>query len=569
MVMIETGETAQNTITIMRFFHDNERTEAHMSASREKKDRKELLSQGLTERQKREQQEASKKRMRTIAYSVVGAVIVVLVAALLIWNSGIIQRNSTALTVNGKRYSPADVSYFYMRALSSAWDNEQVYANYYEQLGLEYTTSFDPQSNLKTQWVDAEKTQSFHDYFLNSAKEALRETVALYDAAMAEGYVLPQEDLDAMEANYESLKSQADASYSTVPAYLKLIYGRIMTESVYRRNVELSSVAVSYYNAKTGAMGDYTDEDIMAYYQENPQDLDSYSFERCYIDGTASNPVDENGEPLLNEAGETVTATEEDRTAAMAAAKAQAEAMVAAVRAGGNFATIAPDYVAQADVETYSQAGATANFTLGNELSSTFYGDWLTDSARKAGDVELFEGSTGYFVVQYNSRELDNTETVDFRHILFMAETDEDATEPTQAQMDAARVKAQNALDTWLSGDEPTAASFGELADELTEDYGSMGSGGLYTKVNNGDMVPGINDWIFDPARKVGDTTLAENFGSGNYYGWHVVYFAGTNVPAWRSIAESNKLSDETSAWLDSIKEGYEVTDGRGLNYVW
>ena len=84
-----------------------------MSASREKKSRQEETAQGPTSREQKKQQEAAEARRSAILYRVVGAVCVVLVAFLLIWNTGLIQRSATAVTMNGVKYTVADVQYYY------------------------------------------------------------------------------------------------------------------------------------------------------------------------------------------------------------------------------------------------------------------------------------------------------------------------------------------------------------------------------------------------------------------------------------------------------------------------
>ena len=60
-----------------------------MSASREKKARQNMGDM-LTEKERKEAAEAQKTKNKHIAYAVIGVVVVILVAALLIWDSGII-----------------------------------------------------------------------------------------------------------------------------------------------------------------------------------------------------------------------------------------------------------------------------------------------------------------------------------------------------------------------------------------------------------------------------------------------------------------------------------------------
>ena len=73
-----------------------------MSASREKKIRQELAAQGIPDiKEIRAAEERKQQRRANILYGSIAAAFVLVAAALLIWNSNIIQRNSTAISVDG------------------------------------------------------------------------------------------------------------------------------------------------------------------------------------------------------------------------------------------------------------------------------------------------------------------------------------------------------------------------------------------------------------------------------------------------------------------------------------
>ena len=84
-----------------------------MSASREKKQRQ---GDGLSEKQRREAEEAQKARSKKILYTVIGIVCAVLVIALLVWNSNFFQRRTVAATVGDKQYTVGDVAFYYNNA---------------------------------------------------------------------------------------------------------------------------------------------------------------------------------------------------------------------------------------------------------------------------------------------------------------------------------------------------------------------------------------------------------------------------------------------------------------------
>ena len=136
-----------------------------MSASREKKSRQSDPTQGLTQKERKELQEQQAAKRKAVVYTVIGVIVAVLVAALLIWHSGIFQRGKTALTVGGRDYSVTDVNYYFTYYMNQA-----------------YSTSggaFDPSKDLRTQYTDEEQTKSYFDQFLDSTIEQLKKISAL------------------------------------------------------------------------------------------------------------------------------------------------------------------------------------------------------------------------------------------------------------------------------------------------------------------------------------------------------------------------------------------------------
>ena len=91
-----------------------------MSASREKKIRQELAAQGIPDiKEIRAEEERKQQRRANILYGSIAAAFVLVAAALLVWNSGILQRDSVAMSVDGEKYTSAEVSYYYNSAVNS------------------------------------------------------------------------------------------------------------------------------------------------------------------------------------------------------------------------------------------------------------------------------------------------------------------------------------------------------------------------------------------------------------------------------------------------------------------
>ena len=88
-----------------------------MSASTEKKNRIAAREAGTDKKTIAAQEEAKKKARskRRWTWGTVG--VLALIAAILLLNSGLMYTATTALTVDGKKYSPAQVNYYYGRTI--------------------------------------------------------------------------------------------------------------------------------------------------------------------------------------------------------------------------------------------------------------------------------------------------------------------------------------------------------------------------------------------------------------------------------------------------------------------
>lgn len=539
-----------------------------MSGAKKKLAQKEAMAQlGLTEKEKRALKEAAAKKRNTILGAILGVVVVVLIAALLVWNSGLIPRHTTALEVNGHKYSVADMDFFYRQYVNSAYQQEQSMIDFYQQqLGQEMSHSFDPTQDLTTQYVDEEKTQSYHEFFLEQTKDQVVQITALVDAAKAEGFTPDEETQETMDHLLSELDEDLrENNFSGRDAYFRVYFGRSVNSKVYEKNMKLSILANSYDAATRASLTEYTDDDLKAYYNENSALYNSYDYDYAYFDGQPVKETDDDGN--------TIEPTDEQKTEAMAAAKEKAEGLINAMKATPAEGENAPVFSNAAAV--YGLSDTSRPRVLGTTVQNTVYGEWLMDSARKDGDIELFESEgNGYYVIQFHDAYFYDEPTVDVRHILAKAEMDEGAEEPTQAQMDAAHDEAEELMKQFnaMAPDEKTAEAFGELAEEHSDDGrnddGTLYTkGGLYENIHKGDMVENFNNWIFDASRKEGDVGLVENAGPG-YFGWHVIYFQATREPEWLTKVRTDKSNTDLTAWSESVVEGYEAVTTDAFNKV-
>lgn len=68
-------------------------------------------------------------------------------------------------------------------------------------------------------------------------------------------------------------------------------------------------------------------------------------------------------------------------------------------------------------------------------------------------------------------------------------------------------------------------------------------------------MVTEFNDWIFDSARRTGDSGIVQTS-----YGYHIMYYVGEGLPAWEADCRSALLDEKYDEQYESLLAGYEVT---------
>ena len=521
-----------------------------MSASREKKSRH-ADGQGTSAREQHSQKEAA-ARKNTLLYSVILGIVAVFAVLILIWNSGFIQRSATAAIVNGQEFTTADMQFYY-NSTYNAMVNQ-----YTSSIGM---PPFDPNKSLKDQVYNQETGETWYDYILQNALDSLTLDTAMVAKAEAEGYQLSeygQQTLDNIISQLDT--SWAARGFSSRKDFIRANFGSYMT---YDHLVELlttRNLATDYAGSHVDELrgNEYSDDMYSTYYQENANNLDTYTYSQVIFQATV-NTKDADGNPI--------EMTEEERTAAMEKAKADAKASAQALQARLD----AGEELTQEMIDELGDAVFSSTISqkrTGTQLNST-YSEWMMDKARKSGDTTLaeYDGGTlfNYYVVRFEGRKLDESSTANVRHILVAA--GDASAEPTQEQYDEAKAKAQELLDQWQAG-EATEESFAALATEHSADPGSASNGGLIAGISaDSGFIPEFQDWALDPSRKVGDVGLVQNTGS-SVKGWHIMYYAGDGEPIWKQIAMQSFLSDDYNEWEKTVLEGYESELASGAKYI-
>jgi parvulin-like peptidyl-prolyl isomerase len=511
--------------------------------------------------------EAELREKRKAQYSLIGAIaIVIIVVAVIGWKGyeSYQEKHGVYVTIGSHNVKKAEYDYYFYGNINQLYS---YYGSYLSYFGLDLSESLDEQSYSDT--------MTWQDYFDQQAVQQLTQVYALSDEADAEGF---EYDTTADVDDFvESLETYAESAEMTVSDYLKSAYGDYATLDDVKTYVAQSSRANAYYDAVEDAT-EVTDDEIQTYYDENKDSYDSVDYLLCEID--ADMPEEETEEETVEETDETAETLTEEEQEALEAEQAEKEAAQEAAQQAAMDDAQAKAVEMQegiTDKESFKMLNeeyatdATAAYENTNvkksSVSSSDVAEWLFDSSRKAGDTTVIEDTSNnaYYVVYFVRRYLDDAKTVDVRHILVKVNsettddmTDEEVTAAEEAADAEAKQSAEDIYAEWKNG-EATEDSFAELAETYSEDTGSNTNGGLYEAVAQGDMVTDFNDWIFDDARKPGDTEIIETS-----YGYHVMYFVGDNAEEWHVDIESTLRSNKMSDYLSALMDAVEVKDRQG-----
>lgn len=527
--------------------------------------------------QRRREEELRQQKRRKQSIGII-ALIVIVCAGVFAWQfyGSYQEKNGEYVAIGEHSVKKAEYDYYFYSGVNSFAAS---YGSYMSLFGLDLSQPLNQQSYSDT--------MTWQDYFDQQAVDQLQRVYALSDEASEQGF-----EHDATE-NYntfaESVKANAESQEMDVDEYCKSLYGSYATLEGVKPYIERSSLAAAYYDSIEDAT-EVTEDEINTYYAENKADYDSVDYLLCKVaadmpeeeteaDETAAVETTDSSASETNATETAETMSEEEKAAAeaekqaaeeaaMAEAKARADEMLGKVTDEASFDAVYGEYAEDASVASLNE-----NIKK-SSVVPTEAGEWLFDDARQAGDKTVIEYEAGnaYYVVYFIDRYLEHAKTVDVRHILVRTETtdetdaesgetaaetesEEDKAAAEEAAKSTAKAKAEDIYNEWKNGD-ATEDSFAELANTYSDDTGSNTNGGLYEAVKDGDMVANFNSWIFDAARKPGDTDIVETD-----YGYHIMYFVGDNDEEWHVSIENTLRSDKMNTYMTDLMVNYEVTD--------
>ena len=542
-----------------------------MSASSKKKLRKEQEAAALTEKQLAEKKEAKKLRIYTTIFAVVMALVLVIGVGSIIFNgitnSGIIERNTNALTVNGHKINSAEMGYYYIDSLNGFIHNAEEQFGESASLYIQYVYGLDLTKPLDEQQYQGDANMTWGDYFVDAACESAKNVYSMCDAAEKAGHSLSAEEKALIDSAIKNLELTATLrNYPSTKDYLKAQYGHGATVESYKNYVEMSMLAESYYNAYADTL-DYDDAAIRAYEKDHYNEFSSFSFSYYTL------PADKfltGG--TKNEDG-TTTYTDEEKAAALEAAKAAADSLLA-------FPDAKLFDKAVKSLEINKENKNATIVTVENAFYTdakipTLIRDWMCDGEHEQGEMTVLpitntttdaEGketttTTGYYVVLFDNIRANNSKIANVRHILVSFEGgtkgEDGTTTYSEEEKNTARTEAERILQLWKDG-EATEESFAALVPANSDDQGSLTTGGLYENITvDSNYMENFLNWAMEP-RKDGDTGIVET-----EYGYHIMYYVSTNDLSYRDTMIFNTLAtNDLTAWYEAILEAATMTKG-------
>ena len=552
-----------------------------MSASDKKRLRKEQNAAALTEKQLQQKKEAKKLKAYTVTFVVVMVLVVAILAGVALRTpiNSLLDNSTTAVTVGEHQINATEFNYFYVDSATSFYQNYyEAYSSYgsYADLYVQLMTGLSGSTALDDQTVGSTGT-TWADYFIEQAKESVKWTYTMYDLAMKNNFTMP----DSHKANLANVKTALSyyasyRGYSSTDSYLRSIYGSGASEESYLAYSEICSLAEAYAEQYYDSIT-FTNADYREYEKDKYDDYASFSYARYNL--TVSDylkylyPAEESTDSSDSTSSTSSAKTEytdEQRAAALAAAKADAEKLANASNTTVELLNLAISHLERLngvdadDIDTATEVSD----AMYSSISSDDIKKWLTEKDREVGDIGVLETKTtdadnketvtGYYVILFTGRDDNLVHLANVRHILIKFEggtTDKTTGKTTysEAEKNAAKEECEILLKDFLANN-PSDEAFAEMANKNSDD---SPEGGLYENVTPGDSyVENWLNWCFED-HEPGDTGIIET-----EYGYHIMYYKGDADMTYRDYLINADMVDEAyAAWVKEQTAAVTLTE--------
>lgn len=357
-----------------------------MSASNEKTARKTMAAQ---------KEELKKKKEKT-KWTIIGVLIVVFFAFVIYLNTGAFYRNLTGITVEynaseelgieagSRSFSVAECNYVYNMQYMNILNS---YGDYASLIGLDKSKPLDEQKCTISS--DTDKDYTWDDYFMDSTKSFLRQLAALEAYAKANDISLDKDDNAAVDEQMATFDDAKKYGYASADKFIAANYGRGCNTSVVREVMELQQLATKAQQSISNSYS-FTASELSKKYASVKDDYDKFTYDFYLVKAE--------------------TKTSENGTAAAPTDAALSKAMETANTIKGS---MGKDKLSleKAVQNAVKDAKLTKQEAIPGSDTEADLKKWLVSSERKKGDVTVIKGSTGAYIVQFQSRNNNKEKT--------------------------------------------------------------------------------------------------------------------------------------------------------------
>ena len=543
-----------------------------------REERKARIAKAAKKNAKKQHKVILTKGMKKVIAAVVVLAIVAGIGVFSVSNSGMLERGKVAFYVGDVEVTAPEYGYYYSSAFNNYFQYSYQYDYYYGtgmgKLYTGYDYSVSPDEQAYGDKIEGVENPKYTDFFADQAMSSLKYVKASVKFAEENGITLDEADMAEIEKAMADYKDGAKEMNYSLPAYLRRFYHKGMTTDMLKKIIEEQTITTKVQTVKSEEFAAaYSNAKIEETYFKS---LETYGVVSVYNYSILADEVE-----VKDKDGETTTEVT-DKT--MAAAKAEADKFVAALKSGKDFKTVAYDFAKAAGDEDYADYKTDETLTLLDEVtyadlsyesSDEGFLKWAINTNTKANETYVVENKdSGYtvFMMVAPVHKANDSYTYDVRHILvkFPSEGYEkdvevetldtsayDVTVDNAVKTDKYTnaelyVKAQDILEEYLKGDK-TEDSFAALAAKYSED-GNAAEGGIYEDVTEGYMVAEFENWALKDGRKAGDVGIVETT-----YGYHIMYFIESESTSWSDAIRHDLADADYNEFAEELEKGENV----------
>lgn len=226
---------------------------------------------------------------------VVSLILVASIVFIFIQSTGVVKRSTKAFKSDNYAYSTTMMQYVFMKQY-------ETYYTYASALGINVRTSLKSQkvnnNNSYVKYLIGSFDGTWFEFFWKRASDNAKQTLALLEAAKVAGVTLNEEEKQEIKDAIKELdKAASKAGYPSTSSYLSTAYGDGVKKSDIRTVLEYSALASKFYNQQDESIKNaITDADVDSYYNNHKSDYFKADYLKITFDAKLTKKGDQASE---------------------------------------------------------------------------------------------------------------------------------------------------------------------------------------------------------------------------------------------------------------------------------